>query len=131
MVARSNPPLRDISSETRPEGQELDPDSPGSPTEPMRPSEAERRQMLALVPSPGRLAMIGGCIASAFVGGAIGYWLGKRRAQRPARPIRHVAATVDSVMDLAPVAMHLLANPLVRGLALRVLLRQISRRIDH
>lgn len=128
MVARSNPPLRDISADARSEGQELDPDSASPPT---RPSEAERRQMLALVPSPGRLAMIGGCIASAFIGGAIGFWLGKRRAQRPARPIRRVARTVDSVMDLAPVAMHLLANPLVRALALRMLLRQISRRIDH
>ena len=128
MVARSNPPLRDISGDAYPEDQVLDADSASPPT---RPSEAERRQMLALVPSPGRLAIIGGCVASAFVGGAIGFWLGKRRAQRPARPIRHVAQTVDSVMDLAPVAMHLLANPLVRTLALRVLLKQISRRIDH
>lgn len=131
MVARSNPPLRDISSDTRTEDLELDPDSAGPTTEPRRPSEAERRQVLALVPSPGRLAMIGGCLASAFVGGAIGYWLGKRQVRRPTRPIRHVAETVDSVLDLAPAALHLLANPLVRTLALRMLLRQISRRIDH
>jgi hypothetical protein len=131
MVARSNPPLRDISSDAPSEDQELDPDSAGSPSEPMRPSEAERRQVLALVPSPGRLALIGGCIASALIGGAVGFWLGKRQARRRARPIRHVGETVDSMMDLASVAMHLLANPLVRALALRMLLRQISRRIDH
>jgi integral membrane sensor domain MASE1 len=82
-----------------------------------------------MVPSPTTLAMIGGAFASAFVGAAIGYWLGKRRAERPARPIRHVASTVDSMMELAPVAMHLLANPLVRALALRMVLRQLKQRM--
>ena len=130
MVARSNPPLRDVSSGVGPGGQELDPDSAATPFEPVRPAEAPRKQALALVPSPRTLAMTGGAFASAFVGGAIGYWLGNRRAQRPARPIHHVAAGVDSMMGLAPVAMHLVANPLVRALALRVLLRQLKHRID-
>jgi hypothetical protein len=131
MVARSTPPLRDMSMNPRPDGQDLDPDSAGSPVEPVRPSEAPRHQALALVPSPSQVAMIGGGIAAALVGGAIGYWLGKRHAQRPARPIRRVASTVDSVVELLPVAMHLLGNPLVRALTIRMLLRQISRRIDH
>ena len=130
MVARSTPPLRDIGRGTGPDAQDLDPDAAGTPYEPVRPAEAQRKQALALVPSPRTLALVGGAFASAFVGGAIGYWLGKRRAQRPARPIRHVASTVDSVMDLVPVAMHLLANPLVRALALRMLLRQLKQRID-
>ena len=130
MVARSTPPLRDISQGQGPGGQDLDPDSAGTPYEPVRPAEGPRQQALALVPSPRMLAMIGGGLASALVGGAIGYWLGKRHGQRPARPIRKVGATVDSVMDLAPVAMRLLANPLVRALAVRMLMRQLKQRID-
>ena len=130
MVARSTPPLRDIRHGTGPDAQDVDPDSAGTPYEPVRPAEAPRKQALAMVPSPTTLAMIGGAFASAFVGGAIGYWLGKRRAERPARPIRHVASTVDSIMELAPVAMHLLANPLVRSLALRMVLRRLKQRMD-
>ena len=131
MVARSTPPLRDINTGQGPGGQDLDPDSAGTPYEPVRPAEAPRQQALALVPSPRTLGMIGGGIAAAFVGGAFGYWLGKRHAQRPARPIRKVGATVDSMMELAPVAMNLIANPLVRALALRMLMRQLKQRIDH
>ena len=130
MVARPTPPLRDVSKDPGPDAQNLDPDAAGSPYEPVRPAEAPRKQALALVPAPRTLAMIGGAFASALLGGAIGYWLGKRQSQRPARPIRHVASTVDSMMDLAPVAMHLLANPLVRALALRMLLRQLKQRMD-
>lgn len=130
MVARSNPPLREVGRDAGPDAQNLDPDSAGSAYEPVRPAEAPRKQALALVPSPRTLALICGAFASAFIGGAIGYWLGKRRAQRPSRPIRSVASTVDSVVDLAPVAMHLMANPLVRALALRMLLRQLKQRID-
>ena len=130
MVAGSNPPLRDISRGTGPDAQDLDPDSAGKPYEPVGPAEAPRMQALALVPPPRVLAMIAGGIASAFVGGAIGYWLGRRRAQRPARPIRNLSTTIDSIVDLAPVAMHLMANPLVRALALRMALRQLKQRID-
>jgi hypothetical protein len=131
MVARSTPPLRDISADAGSGVPDLDPDSAEGPSEPIRPSEGPRKQLLALVPPPSRIAMIGGMIVAALLGGAVGYWLGKRHAKRPARPIRSLASTVDSVVDLAPVAMHLLANPLIRALALRVVLRQISRRIDH
>ena len=130
MVARSTSPLRDISTNRGPDDQDLDPDSACTPVEPVRPSEGPRQQALALVPSPSKLALIGGGIAAALSGGAIGYWLGKRRAQRPARPIRHAARTVDSVIQLVPVAMHLLGNPLVRALAIRMLLRKIGQRID-
>jgi len=87
--------------------------------------------MLALAPSPTRLAMIGGGVAAVFAGGVVGYWLGRRHAPKPARPVRHLASKIGSALDLAPVAMHLLANPIVRALAIRVLLRQIGRRIEH
>ena len=72
------PPLRDVSSGRRPRGQSLDPDAAGTPYEPVRPAEAPRKQAPALVPSPRTLAMIGTAFASAFIGGAIGFWLGKR-----------------------------------------------------
>ena len=75
MVARSTPPLRDISTDQGSGGQDLDPDSAGTPYEPVRPAEAPRQQALALVPSPWTLGMIGGGIASAFLGGAMIYLL--------------------------------------------------------
>jgi hypothetical protein len=131
MAARSTPPLRDISADRSTDAQDLDPDSADTSYEPVRPAEAPRRQALALVPSPTRIAMIGGGIAAAFAGGAVGYWLGKRHAPRPARPLHKMASTIDAAIGLAPVAMHLLANPIVRALAIRVLLRQIRRRIDN
>jgi hypothetical protein len=131
MVARSIPPLRDIGADGSADAQDIDPDSATGPYEPVSPAEAPKLQALALVPSPDRIAMIGGGIAAALAGGAVGYWLGRRHTPRPARPLRKMAERFESAVELAPVAMHLLANPIVRALALRVLLRQISRRIDH
>lgn len=131
MAAQSTPPLRDVSADARSTTPDLDPDAADTPVEPVRPSEAPRQQALKMVPPPSKVMMIGGGIVAALAGGAVGYWLGKRHAQRPARPIRRVARTVDSVVELAPVAMHLLANPLVRALAIRALMRQLNRRIDH
>jgi hypothetical protein len=130
MVARSTPPLHDISVDESIDAQDVDPDSAKRPYEPVRPAEAPRQQALALAPSPARVALIGGGIAAAFAGGAVGYWMGKRHAGRPARPLRRVVATADAAIELVPVVMHLLTNPLVRALAIRILLRQISRRID-
>ena len=131
MAAQSTPPLRDVNADARSTMPDLDPDSADTPVEPVRPSEGPRQQALKMVPPPSKVMVIGGGIVAALAGGAVGYWLGKRHAPRPARPIRTVARTVDSVVDLAPVAMQLLANPLVRALAIRALTRQLSRRIDH
>ena len=131
MVARSTPPLRDISTPGGSDAQDLDADSASTPVEPVRPSEGPRQQLLALAPSPSQIAMIGAGLVAAFLGGAVGYWLGKRQAGRPARPIRKAARTVDSVIELLPVALRLLENPLVRALTMRMLLGKISRRIDH
>jgi len=130
MTARSTPPLRDIKAETAMEAEDLESESANKTYEPVRPAEASRAQMLALAPSPARLAMIGGGIAAVFAGGAVGYWLGRRHAPKPARPVRKLASTIESALDLAPVAMHLLANPVVRSLAIRLLLRQIGSRIE-
>jgi hypothetical protein len=131
MVAGSASPLRDFRT-----GSSIDPQyDEGDPTigsyEPVQPSEAPAQQVRALAPSPNRLMLVGGGVAAAFAGGAIGYWLGRRSAPRPVRRFRKVAGSVESVMDLAPVAMNLLGNPLIRAIALRILLRQLSRRMDH
>jgi hypothetical protein len=131
MIARSIPPRRDVSSDSAVKAEDLDPDAAHSAFEPVQPAEASRSQILALAPSPAGLATIGGCVAAACAGGAVGYWLGRRHAPQPARKARHLASTIESAMDLAPVAMHLLGNPIVRALAIRVLMRQIGRRIDH
>jgi hypothetical protein len=131
MVARSIHPVGEINPDAELSAQDLDPDAADKTYEPVRPAEGPRQQALALVAAPGRLALIGSGVAAALVGGAFGYWLGRRHAPRPARPVRQLASTIDSALDLAPVAMRLLANPLIRALAVRVLLRQLSRRIEH
>jgi hypothetical protein len=129
MVARSTPPLRDVSSQSESDSNALDADSTHAPVEPVRPSDAQRQQVLALAPSPRALALVGVGVASALAGGAVGYWLGARGKRRSARSVQHLASTIDSAVKLAPVAMGLLGNPLIRTIALRLLARQISRRI--
>ena len=37
--------------------------------------------------------------------------------------------SADSLMALTPVALHLLGNPLVRSMALRLLMRQLTSRL--
>jgi hypothetical protein len=88
-------------------------------------AEAMRR----LAPSPSRAMMVGGGIAAVLLGGAIGFWLGGRRVSRAPAKVRHAASTADSLIELAPVAMHLLGNPMIRRLAVRMLLRQITSRL--
>jgi hypothetical protein len=75
--------------------------------------------------------LLGSAILAALAGGAVGFWLGKRQTPPPARPMRNAAAAIDAALDLAPAAMRLLANPIVRTLAIRVLMRQIAQRIER
>jgi hypothetical protein len=107
-----------------------DPDiePPASRSEPVSPGEAQRRQILALAPSPSGLTMMAGGTAAVVVGGAIGFWLGRRTAPRP---VHRAAVNLESAVALAPVAMRLLSNPLIRALALRLVVRQLSKRIAH
>jgi len=100
-------------------------------TAPTSPAEADEQQVRALAPSPNTLMMIGGGAAALALGGSVGYWLGRRPAPKPKAPrrLRHAASTAEAALDLAPVAMQLLANPVVRSVAMRMLLRQITRRI--
>jgi hypothetical protein len=105
-----------------------DPDiePPASRSEPVSPAEAQRRQVWTLAPSPDSLSMAAGGAAAIVFGGAVGFWLGRRSAPRP---VRRAAVNFESAVALAPVAMQLLRNPLIRALAVRVLVRQLSKRI--
>ena len=132
MISRSTPPLGDIGPDDAPDDQNLDPDSASTLVEPVRPAEGLRRQALALTPPPARLAMIGGMIAAALAGGAVGYWLGKRRAQRRPKPLQLVASQLRLSRRFAPTMMHLAASPIVRALVIRMMMRQmISRRVGR
>jgi hypothetical protein len=101
------------------------------PYEPVRPDEGVRQQAVRLTPPPGKLFLLVGAVVSGLIGGALGFWLGSRRAPKRTKPIANFASTVGSAAELAPVAMHLLANPLIRTLAVRILLRQLARRVER
>ncbi len=92
-------------------------------------ADDDAQAMRDLAPSPSRAMLIGGGIAAALLGGAIGFWLGGRRVSRAPAKVRHAASTADSLIELAPVAMHLLSNPLIRTLAVRMLVRQVTSRL--
>jgi hypothetical protein len=64
-----------------------------------------------------------------LLGGAVGFWLGRRTAPKPPKPVRRTAATIESAVALAPVAMRLLANPLIRTMAIRMVIKQLNKRI--
>lgn len=64
--------------------------------------------------------------AAVLLGGAAGYWLGARRSERPTRKLKQTASNVEHAVELLPVAMRLLANPMVRSLAIRLLMRRLA-----
>jgi hypothetical protein len=129
MTAQCVPPLHDFSSYSSIDSEHDDDESLAGRNEPVQPAEAQRRQFLGLAPPPGRLALIGGGIAAILVGGSIGFWLGRQTPSRPIARLRRTAATLESAIELAPVAMQLLANPIVRAMMIRLLIRQLSRRV--
>ncbi|MFN8634644.1 MAG: hypothetical protein U0893_12370 [Chloroflexota bacterium] len=135
MVAHSHRPLHAVGQGSTDRPDEVhDPELLGyeganPATEPYGPADAQRHQLLTMVPPARQLAVLGGGAAAVLVGGTIGYWLGSRRAQRSPRAVRRAASTLDSAVALAPVAARLLANPLVRTMLVRIVLRQITRRM--
>ena len=129
MIAPSNPTSRAVNVESFEDLDDTDADVASIIGEADRPAEAERRQIMALVPERANLTMLGVGAASILLGGAVGFWLGRRTAPKPARQVRHAAATLQSAMDLAPVAVRLLSNPLIRAMALKIAMRQLSRRV--
>jgi hypothetical protein len=94
--------------------------------EPTRPATAARKQAFRLVEATPPVATIVGGAAAVLAGGAIGYWLGARRSAQPAKKAKHAAANVEHAMELLPVAMRLLANPMVRTLAVRMVMRRLA-----
>ena len=130
MIARSSSPWTD-DAEHRDREPDTAPDPMHRPYEPGRPDEGVRQQAVRLTPPPGKLFLLVGAVVSGLIGGSIGFWLGSRRAPKRTKPIANFASTVGSAAELAPVAMHLLANPLIRTLAVRILLRQLARRVER
>lgn len=78
--------------------------------------------------APSQLTAIVAALGGVLLGVAFGYWLGARRARRPAARVRRAAMAADSLLELVPVAAQLARNPAVRTLAIRLLLRQLSGR---
>lgn len=64
----------------------------------------------------------------ALVGGVLGYWLGGRRASKNPKPIRKAGHALDSAVDLVPVALRLIENPLVRDIGMRMLVKQLTKK---
>jgi len=125
VIAPSNPHLNAVNPDA-----ELDADAADiGATTPKGPAEAEKRQLWSLAPSPERLGLFAGGLVAILLGAAIGFWLGRRSALRPSRPVRRATSTVAAAADLAPVALRLLSNPIVRALVVKQTIKQINRRI--
>ena len=76
---------------------------------------------------PGYVKTAAIAAVAAGTGLAVGYWLGGRRASRRRMPFSLSNADFTDFAKLAPEAAHLLKNPVVRALAARMLVRQVSR----
>jgi hypothetical protein len=71
-------------------------------------------------------------IIAAITGAVIGMSLAnRRRGPRAPKEVRHKAKTARRVSSLARIGFRLLRNPLVRGLAMTVLQRQLKRKLAH
>ena len=87
---------------------------------------AQRRAFRLVEATPPVSTLLYGS-AAVLLGGVAGYWLGARRApQQPARKAKHVVSNVENAVELLPVAMQLLSNPVVRSLAIRLLMRRLA-----
>jgi hypothetical protein len=126
VIASSRSTLYDLNADATMDARDPDIEPPASLSEPVSPAEAQRRQIWTLAPSPNTVSMVAGGAAAIGLGGAVGFWLGRRTAPRP---VHRAAINLESAVALAPVAMQLLRNPLIRTLAVRMLVRQLSKRI--
>jgi hypothetical protein len=73
-------------------------------------------------------------VAVAIVAGLIGAMAGvrlatRRRASTPARAVRRKAQGVGDAAELAGLVVRLLKNPIVRGLIISSIERQLSKRV--
>jgi len=97
--------------------------------EPVTPATADERQVRALAPNPDQLIMVAGGVTAVALGGAVGYWLGHGPGTPARRKVGRTARSIDTLLELAPIAVQLLGNPLVRTLAIRMVMRQIRGRL--
>jgi len=93
---------------------------------PVQTDGSQRRPSIVGSLSSPRLATIVGGLSAVLVGGCMGYWLGRRPEPRRLSGPRRTASRVESAMELAPVALKLLANPLVRAMLIRALARRLG-----
>ena len=72
-------------------------------------------------------------LIAGVVGAMIGSWLARRKSAAPApvRAARGAGRTAGEAADIARIGMRLLQNPLVRGLLLATLERQVRGRLSH
>ena len=131
MIAHSSTPWTDDDADHADRESDASRDPTRQTYEPVRPDEGVRQQAIQLTPPPGKLFLLVGAVVSGLIGGALGFWLGSRRAPKRTKPIANFASTVGSAVELVPVAMQLLANPLIRAMVVRILLRQLARRAER
>jgi len=68
-------------------------------------------------------------IFAGLVGALIGARLATRRSSAPARAVRRKARDVGDAAELAGLGLRLLKNPIVRGLIVATIERQLRRRM--
>lgn len=68
-------------------------------------------------------------IFAGLVGALIGTRLATRRRSAPARAVRRKAQDVGDAAELAGLGLRLLKNPIVRGLVVASIERQLRRRV--
>ncbi|MCC7366895.1 MAG: hypothetical protein IT306_00640 [Chloroflexi bacterium] len=123
--------LYEVNGESQPESEDdriaaFDAAADRERVEPTQPFSAARQQAFRLVEtSPPVTPVLMGAAAVLF-GGAVGYWLGARRTRPAARKAQRTAARVEQAVELLPVAARLLANPVVRTLLIRMVMRKLS-----
>jgi hypothetical protein len=106
---------------------EPDIEPPASLTASHGPVDGAPRESRSMLPQVSA-GMVAGGAAAILGGGAVGFWLGRRSVGQRRAQVRKTAASVSAAAGLVPVAVQLLANPLVRALVLRMLVRKISPR---
>jgi len=79
---------------------------------------------------PGVALAIFAGLLGAFIGGRVARRIAVRRASPPERVARR-ARRVGDAAELAGLVVRLMQNPIVRGLILAALERQLRRRLAH
>ena len=77
---------------------------------------------------PGVAAAILAGIVGAIIGGALAARAGRRKASPPARVARR-ARDVGDAADLLGLSFRLMQNPIVRGMVVAAVTRQLRRRV--